>query len=34
MARNYEKHPIAETTHDIAVIAVCLGLLAIGIEAL
>lgn len=34
MARNYEKHPIAETTRDIAVAALCLGLLAVGVEAL
>lgn len=34
MARNYEKHPIAETAYDIAVVALLLGVLAVGIEAL
>lgn len=37
MARNYEKHQIAETTRDIATIAICLGVLgvlAVGIEGI
>lgn len=34
MARNYEKQPVAETLLDIAVIALCLGVLAVGVEAL
>lgn len=34
MARNYEKHPITESLLDVAVIALCLGALAVGVEAL
>lgn len=34
MARNYEKQPISETLYDIAVIALLLGVLAVGVEAL
>lgn len=34
MARNYEKHPVTETMYDIAVVALLLGVLAVGVEAL
>lgn len=32
--RKYEKHPVAETLHDVALAALVLGILAVGVEVL